>query len=352
MPGGPLAIYALTADGARQARRLAEVMGQGHLFLPERLARARQDEKPFSRLGQALGQNFRLYEGHVLFAAAGIVVRLLAGMLESKASDPAVVVVDPAGRWAVSLLAGHLGGANRLAQEVARALGGQAVITTASDSAGLPSLEVLARGEGMAVENLPALARLSRRMLEGRPVRVYDPGGWLHGALAAWPEAFEVLPREPGPAQAKEALALVSHGQGPFPASWLLLRPPCLVAGVGCNRGTGAQEIIGLLKETFAAQGWSLLSLAALATVELKRDEVGLVQAAGELGVGLRLFSAAELEKVAVPNPSDMVRRHVGVRSVCEAAALAASKGRLLIGKQKTAAATLAVALAPAESSG
>ena len=126
-----------------------------------------------------MSHNFNQYSGHVLVCAAGMVIRCLAPLLVNKTQDPAVVVVDQQGRFAVSLLSGHLGGANDLARQVAQALEGQAVITTATDNLGLPSLELEAKRLGLAVENLGALAGVSGALVDGRKVPVRDHGGWL-----------------------------------------------------------------------------------------------------------------------------------------------------------------------------
>ncbi len=340
----PLAVYALTRQGADSARRLAAGLPGARLFLPRRLADPARGEMPFDRLGEALAANFRSFGGHVLFAAAGIVVRLLAGLLERKDADPAVVVLDPAGRFAVSLLSGHLGGANALAARVAEILGGRAVITTAGDNAGLPGLDSLAAELDLALENLPALARIARLALEGKRPAVYDPEGWLWPALEPWAGEFTRLTDEPGD-EWQGPLVWVCERRRDLPGSWLGLRPPCLAAGVGCNRGTPAAAILALLEDTLARFDLAGASLACLATVEAKRDEQGISRAAAELGVPVRYFSSAELATVAVPNPSRLVQGHMGTPSVAEAAAvLATGGGEIMVPKQKTPEATLALA--------
>ena len=340
----PLAVYALNRPGAVLARRLAAALEGAELFLPSRLAGP--GERGFSRLGEALARNFTRYRGHVLFAASGLVVRALAGLLKAKDRDPAVVVVDPAGRFAVSLLSGHLGGANRLARETARILGGQAVITTATDGQGLPSLEVVAVERGCRVENLPALARFSTALLEGRRPGLYDPAGWLAPALAPWGGNFSLLERPPGPAWEGRPLAWVHWGRRRTPASWLVVRPPALVLGLGCNRGTPVEALEEFLLQTLAEHDLAPASLAILASVEAKRDEPGLLELARRRGLECVFFPATRLAAVEVPTPSALVDRHMGTASVCEAAALlAAGSRRLLVKKRKTADVTLALAL-------
>ncbi len=339
------AIYALTAPAAHTARRLARAWPAARLFLPHRLARPQQGEVGFDRLEEALAANFTGYRGHLVFAAAGIVVRTLAGLLRSKDRDPAVVVLDPAGCFAVSLLSGHLGGANDLARRAAAVLGGQAVITTATDACSLPSLEVMARDLGLKVVDLSPLAAISRRLVEGRPVPVYDPGNWLLPALAEHAELFPALP-EPPAADDPRPLVLVHWQQARTPASWLVLRPPCLVAGVGCNRGTGADQMQTLLQEVLARHGLAADALGCLATVDLKQDEPGLRELAARLRVKIIYFPAARLHQVDVPHPSATVEKNIGTKSVCEAAALTAAQAdQLLVGKHKNREATVAVAL-------
>jgi cobalt-precorrin 5A hydrolase len=121
---------------------------------------------------------------------------------------------------------------------------------------------------------------------------------------------------------------------------------------VGCNRGTSSREILDLLESTFAAHRLALSSLRGLATIEAKRDEAGILEAADELGVPVTLYPAEVLRGVTVPTPSETVKRHMGVKSVCEAAAIERTGGgRLLVPKTRSRNATLAVALEGSSSS-
>lgn len=343
----PLAVYAITPVGAELARTLALSLPGATLFLPRALAYRPDGEELFDRLTQALAANFHHFGGHVVLAAAGIVVRALAPLLQSKTQDPAVVVVDQAGRYAVSLLSGHLGGANALARRVAELLGGQAVITTATDTAGLPSLEMLAGELGLRVENLAALAKVSMSLLDGGQPAVHDPEGWLWPMLQRrWPGRFELLTPGQEDSLAEKPLIWVGWHLLDPPPAWLVLRPPALSLGLGCNRGTSADEMEALLREALQSQGLSPASLCCLASVRAKSDEPGLLDLAARLNLPLKFYSAEELSAVEVPNPSATVARHMGVASVCEAAAmLAAGSRRLLVSKQKSPNVTLAVAL-------
>jgi len=343
LPTRPVKILALTPQGAVLARRLCAGLAGAQCWLPQTQA-GEPGDLVFASLAQTFKEAFARGENLVCVMAAGIVVRSLAPLLKSKALDPAVVVVDEAGQFAVSLLSGHLGGANELAREVAKILGGTPVITTATDVQELPALDVLAAENGLIIENLPEVRVISMALLAGRPVRVVDPQGHLAGMLAANPERFIPVPdldqalSIPGPA------VYVGFRERLWPADWLRLRPRNLVAGMGCHKGTSEKELIDFIEHTFQQAGLSLLSLKALATIEAKKEEPGLQMAARSLGVEFLWFTAQELERVPAPNPSERVARHMGVASVSEAAALKAGGVELIIPKRKAANATLAVA--------
>ncbi len=342
-----IALYALGAPGAKLCRRLAARLDGAEVFLPQRHADPGAGEHPFDSLHQVLAENFHRYSEHALVCAAAMVVRCIAPLLRHKASDPAVVVIDQQGRYAVSLLSGHLGGANELARRVAQALNGQAVITTATDNLGLPSLELEARRLGLAVENLGALAGVSSSLVDGRPVPLCDPQGWLEPVTSRHPECFTPVSPEQAQGMVGVPLVRVSWQHTPTAGSWLVLRPRCLALGMGCNRGTGADELEALARSALELAGAAVASLRVLASAAAKRGEGGLLLAARRLGVEMAFYDHQELSRVEVPNPSPAALRCLGTASVCEAAALLASDhGQLILPKIKSKNATAAVAIA------
>jgi cobalt-precorrin 5A hydrolase/precorrin-3B C17-methyltransferase len=244
----------------------------------------------------------------------------VAPLLGDKASDPGVVCVDEGGRFAVSLVGGHGGGANELAERVGELLGAEPVVTTATDAVGIPGLDTL----GFPVEG--DVAGVTRALLDGEPVAL--------DAEVAWP-----LPPVPfaaeGRTQGTYTVRLTDRAVAPADGE-VLLRPPSLVVGVGASRGAPADEVLGLVEATLRDAGLSPRSVAELATVDAKRDEPGIVEAAARLGVPVVTYAAEELAKVEVPNPSDAPLAAVGTPSVAEASALARG-GELLVPKRKSA---------------
>jgi cobalt-precorrin 5A hydrolase len=267
--------------------------------------------------------------------------------LGGKESDPAVVVVDEAGRNAVSLLSGHLGGANQLAQRVAAITGGQAVITTATDVQGKPSFDDLAKVAGLVIENLERVKTLNMALLEGRRIGLFDPEGWLRPLI---PDSANLkLLGEPEEAREVDLAAwiYVDIRLASFePPPCLILRPKNLVIGVGCNRGTASSEIGAAVDRVFQDQGLSLRAVRNLATVELKKDEQGLNELLRERGWSARYYSISELQTGApVPRPSKTVKQHLGVESVCEKAAMLDAEARdLVVAKEILGNVTVAVA--------
>ncbi|WP_427923284.1 precorrin-3B C(17)-methyltransferase [Streptomyces sp. cg40] len=298
-----IGLISATAAGATARDRLAAAW-------PDR---TRVYEGP---VGDAVRTAFAECEQLVCFLATGAVVRLLAPLLADKRTDPGVVCVDEGGRFAVSLVGGHGGGANELAVEVGELLAAQPVVTTATDAVGVPGLDTL----GFPVEG--DVAGVSRALLDGEPVSL--------DAELAWP-----LPPLKVSANGSYVIRVTDRALAAPAEREVVLRPPSLVVGVGASKGAPVDEVVGLIEGAVRDAGLSLKSLAELATVDAKSDEPGIVGAAQRLGVPLVTYSAEELAAVEVPNPSEAPLSAVGTPSVAEAAALALG-GELLVPKRKS----------------
>jgi cobalt-precorrin 5A hydrolase len=284
--------------------------------------------------------------------ALGIVVRLLGPLATDKRRDPAVIVVDEAGRFAIPVLGGHGSGANALAGRVAEVLGATAVLTTASDAKALPAVDLIGRELGWRVEREENLTRAAAAVVRGEPVAVYQDAGsgdWWR-PFGAWPPHFHRLDRlEDWRAVEPSALLVISDRVEPddLPRDrTVVYRPPTLVAGVGCKRGVPEAVIAGWVEGAFRAHGLAIGSLAAIATVSLKADEAGLIAFARSRGVPLLDFRPERLADVpGVERPSERVRSKIGIAGVSEPAALVASgASRLLVPKQAGPGVTVAVA--------
>ncbi|EHM12495.1 MULTISPECIES: cobalt-precorrin 5A hydrolase [Jonquetella] len=270
----------------------------------------------------------------VVVGSCGLAVRLVAPHLRSKTTDPAVLVADDGGRFVVSLLSGHLGGANRLAARVADALGGAAVVTTATDGRGLTAIDTWAADRGLRIENPPLIAPVSALLLDGGA-----PGWWSDEDIEV-PDGFEA--RAEGPVGAACSARILSD---PFERT-LWLRPPVLSLGVGCRRGVSFQALKAELERFASAVRWSVRSIVRVASVDLKKNEPGLLALAESLSAAPQFFSADGLMALLGNfSRSEWVISNVGVDCVCERAAMAVSGGgRLVEGKWKGSGVTFALA--------
>jgi len=341
------AIVALTPAGMEQARRLASRMGDAELFGPAE--QCRDGENAFTAsLAEELPQLFAGSRALICIMASGIVVRLLAPHLRGKERDPAVVVVDEAGQFAISLLAGHLGGANALAREVAGILDGTPVITTATDVQGLPAWDEVARTSGLVVEPVVHIKLLNSALLRGERIALIDPMRRIAEHYASLPgiTVCGTFLEAEDPSFAARVIVthrLVDNIEDPVT---LMLRPCDLVVGIGCNRDTSADEIEQAVSEVLQNHRLSRSSVRGLASIEEKRDERGLSEFAQRWRLPLDYHSAEALNGVRLASPpSEHALAAVGAQGVCEPAALlSAAPGQLLVKKQKLGNVTVAVA--------
>ncbi len=348
-PGCRVAIVAVTPSGSALASRLAasweERGGVADVFQADSCAGL--------SLGELVRNLWDSYEGLVLIMAVGIAVRVIAPLLQSKWTDPAVVVVDEKGNFAVSLLGGHWGGANDLARRVGSLLGAVPVITTATDVWGKTSVDLLARSWGFLPVPRERVKDVNSALLAGRRAILYTE--WelpdeFHGG-----KEFRVVFGSLSQARLEQKggpfVFATSRKSGDFPAGSLFLCPPSLAAGIGCRRGVSPEEVEDAVAYALEQAERHRDSLVALATHAAKVDELGLRQAARRMKLPLFFFSPGVLQMVLQKHQglqySQFVESRMGVGGVCEPAALAAvSEGQLVL--PKTARGRVTVALAEA----
>lgn len=352
LPDVRLAVIAITRNGAQLGRRLREGLAGTELYVSRRYAGQAGPQRHLfepEQLRELVASLWHDVDGFICIMASGIVVRLIAPLLESKESDPAVVVMDDAATFAISLLSGHLGGANELAERCAFISGARAVITTATDANSLPSFDMLAKEHDWRIDNISSVKTLNSLLLDNEEIAVVDPCGltrnWFHGRGRL--TFFDTFAK----AMASSAGGMLFVTNRHIPQQYrrdnvLILRPRNLVLGIGCNRGTPAEEIEEFVSAQLRRILLSPQSVCRIATAEAKRDESGLLAYARQLGVPIIFYESDELNSVAIPSPaSSHAMAAIGAVGVAEPAAILASGGgRLLLKKVKTANVTLAVA--------
>lgn len=351
-----IAIVAITKEAGKLASRLSELIKNSRVYLSKSIHPGIIEEIPDAEFFEKVSRVFpKIWSSHnviICIMATGIVVRTIAPLLGNKASDPAVVVLDEKGRFAISLLSGHVGGANEWAQYVASLLNAIPVITTSSDVQGKRALDVMAKDKRLTIvesygDASLTLASTMRRLLDGETVWIFDPENRISTELAHDYPSLLIIDKIDETAISHYGI-WVSEKLPPNGLKCLRLHPKNLLVGVGCNRGTLADEIISLIKQVFREEELFLGSIEALVSIEIKCEEEGLRQAAKGLGVPLKFVSRSEINSVTVPNPSFIVEKHIGVKGVCEAAPIALNpSAQLIVPKRKFLNATVAVARVP-----
>lgn len=319
------AYLAFTDTGLALARQLAAAV-------PGTVTRCGQGGQT---LAQWTAEQFARQEALIFVGAVGIAVRAIAPHCRSKAADPAVVVVDECGQFAVPILSGHLGGANDLARVLAAQCGAVAVITTATDSHHLFAVDSWARCQGLRVLEPHRIKAVSAKLLAGQQVQ------FASQFPVSGPMPAGVVPAQ-DPAQADFALTLCPAGEA------LHLVPPVGVLGIGCRRGTTAQALEAAFAAFCARQSLAPACITAAASIDLKQQEAGLLAFCRAHGWPVAFYSAQALQKAPGSfTPSAFVKTVTGVDNVCERAAVLCAKGPLYIPKQAGDGVTFALALRP-----
>ena len=325
---GPIGVLSASTDGLRVARQICQALGSQATLL----------DGP-----QALQTHWQDVAGFVCVAATGLIVRLAAPLLQSKATDPALVCLDRDGRFVVSLCGGHLAGANRLARRVARITQGQAVISTATDCAGLVAFDEAAAREGARILNPEALVALNRALLEGETIDFHGPASlwehyWRnvpHVRLAADTARDSAQNSAQDSAQPHAAARLAVYWDVPptddsadDPSETaLVVRRASLVLGAGCHRDVDPELFCACALDYLQGAGVEPEDIACVASLAKKGEEPALQALMQRLGCPFAGYAPEELARVeGVVTRSATVHRYMGTTSVSEAAALACAR--------------------------
>ena len=276
----------------------------------------------------------------IFVGACGIAVRHIAPYIKSKKTDPAVLVIDECGKFVISLLSGHLGGANELAQKAAQILGSIPVVTTATDLHHCFAVDVFARKNNCEILNLQAAKKVSAALLAGKKVGFYSEFPW-EGEL---PEGL-VLCDEHNNYELGIAVTIHKNSK-PFKSTVTII-PPAVVLGIGCRRGKDAEEILTAAQEAVLRNGLYQQSVAKLVSIDLKKEEQGLLALAKKWDIPFETCSEDDLQKAkGTFTPSAFVQGITGVDNVCErSAVLGSGHGTLIQKKISGTGVTTAVAV-------
>lgn len=331
-----VSLFAYSKKGIGTARRIAaalegptavytveRLVGEGLLLIPKPSA-------PF------FGKRFSNDDALIFVSSCGIAVRSIAPHIRSKTEDPAVIVIDETGRFVISLLSGHIGGANALAERIADALGATDVITTATDASGRFSVDSWAKTNCFTISDMGMAKAVSAAILEGDvPLKSDFP---IIGKLPAGLKTGE-----------GETGVYVTYKTDEPYKNTLRLIPKCLRLGIGCRRGMAREAVKNAVDTVLSDNGIEPLAVKCAASIDLKRDEAGLLEYCLEAGLPIEFFSAERLNGVQeAVSSSEFVKSVTGVDCVCERAALVGAD-RLIVKKTAINGVTVAVSLEKTE---
>ena len=330
-----MAAFAFSSRGVCVARSVMEALplADWRAFAPARLA-AEGFGAIEGHLADFTGPVFRWADVLIFVSSCGIAVRAIAPHVRDKAADPAVLAVDDTARFVVSLLSGHIGGANRWANDLAEILDATPVVTTATDVNGKFSVDAWATEQGMQIGSRTAAKAVSAAILEG-PVPLKSD----------FPVAGE-LPPGVVPGERGRVGICVSWKRDPdaFDQT-LLLTPKVVHLGIGCRRGTGSAAIEAVVSDVLEEHGIDPCAVKCCASIDLKKDEPGLLAFCRQKGWPIEFYSAQELQNVEGDfTPSKFVQSVTGVDNICERAAMVGAE-KLLVKKTARDGVTVAAAL-------
>lgn len=316
-----LAIISITNGGRKLSNKLVSCL------------QADVIKKKQAGISETVKEIWHHYDAFIFIMASGIVVRSIAPLLQNKHTDPCVVVLDESGRYAISLLSGHLGGGNLLANQVAEITGGQAVVTTASDTLNLTPVDLWARHHNLYLTR-GNLTAASATLVNTKCLHIYVEN--FQGKL---PKEFKKVLKP------EDADLIITNRITEKNLTAAVLRPKNLVVGVGCNRGTSFESINEAIICACRQNGFSPSSLFCLASITIKEDEDGLLKAAKDLNLEIQFFNAETINSVKHCSQSQTVFNATGAYAVAEPTALLAAKSKkLLVRKQKWKDVTTAIA--------
>lgn len=328
-------LISFTERGGQLAALLSQrLTGQGHTAACTRSGLSLEDwtARAFSRA-----------EALVFVGAAGIAVRAIAPHIRHKAQDPAVVVVDEGGRFAIPILSGHLGGANNLAREIAGLIGAQSVITTATDVNGRFAFDQWARDMDCAVPYPERILPVAKKILAGQTVTFWSQ----------WPVQGEV-PEGVEPVSVEDADVLLTlrnpgkrdENSQKSEKSPLILVPRALFLGVGCRKNIALENLEAIYFELLEKEKLFQESVKMAASVNLKKSEPGLLAFCEKYRLPFRTFAPEELAAAeGAFASSEFVKKTTGVDNICQRTAVLASGGTLLTQKYAKNGVTMALAM-------
>ncbi len=334
-----VAVISFTEHGSEIAKKVQSVLcaEDSRVLVAEKYKEARNSVS--GSLGEWTKRQFEEQDAIIYVGAVGIAVRAIAPYIESKEKDPAVLVIDEKGQYCIPVLSGHIGGANELAEFISEKIGASAVITTATDINHKWAVDVFARKNGLWISDMAKAKEISARLIAGEEISVSieDSCGRIEGTM---PKELHCYQMEKSPDIA------IGVRKNPFWKDTLYLVPKVVVLGAGCRKGAESGRIEEKVRQVFSREEIFFESICRVSSIDLKKEEAGILAFCKRYGLEYVTFSAQELQSAEGEfSGSDFVKKITGVDNVCERSAVCGSGGKLIINRQAECGVTVAAAI-------
>jgi cobalt-precorrin 5A hydrolase len=335
-----IAVLAITKNGIEMGLKLKKHFSDFEIFAPIKFSDNNEkihwyDESTSGKIVELFKNN----EGMICLFSLGAVIRLLAPHIKDKKTDPAVIVIDDNANFVISVLSGHLGGANELSNKIAEKIGATPVITTAADVNKTIAVDLVGRKLGWRIEDDSSVTRISAFMVNKEKIGIFQNIGekeWWKGKLPDNITFFSNIEDLKG--SDSKGYLLITNDQindENVLRNSVVYRVPNLVVGIGLHWNTSKETILNGVNETLEKFGLKQKQIARFVSIKKEKDVIGLIELGKEMNIPIEYIDRKELATITAPNPSETVQAFEGTASVSEAAAMKSSKGELIVEKQK-----------------
>ena len=333
-----ISVLAITKNGVNIGTKLKKIFPSWSIFAPAKFENDNNDISWYSEsTTEKIVDLFKNNEALICLFSLGAIIRLIAPYLKDKKTDPAIIVIDDKTNFVISVLSGHIGGANELTNEIAEKLGAIPVITTAADVNKTIAVDLLGRNLGWKINDDSTVTKVSAYMVNEEKIGVFQDAGnknWCK-ELPKNVKNFASL-EELKNSDSKGFLIITDKIiDGEFLKDSVVYNPPSLVVGVGLHWNTTKDSIMEGIDFCMKKFNLNPKSISQLVSIKKPEDIQGLIDVGKEMGIPVEYINREDLAEISAPNPSETVKSFEGTASVSEAAAIKVSEGRLIVEKQK-----------------
>lgn len=335
-----IAFVSVTENGMNLALHISELLGEGHIYITEKLYKEKSNSDEIKliegKLSNFTSKLFNEYEVIVFIMATGIVVRSIAGHIKNKFEDPAIIVIDEQGKNVISLLSGHIGGANEITNYISKLINANPVITTATDVNDKSSLDMIAKKLNAYIDNFREnVKEVNYLLVSGKSIGIYIDGDYqvdTRGFITIKNiNEFHRLNK-------LDKIIYITNKKDTEIKSEKIIKviPRDIVIGMGCRRDTSFKEIINALEDLIDKYDIDKKSINKIGSIEVKSDEKGIIELARNLQVPFETIKIEDIKKIEDKfEKSEFVKKSIGVYSVSEPVAYILSNKNLIVKKHK-----------------